>query len=229
MRVVQANIENELDFKSSLLLAIIFHFLFGVYFFLFSDHQGAETKDFIEIQSSVRVDLVAMPDLTTKEILAIKDSVPEEVVKEDDAIVKDAPAEGVNLSALLNDMGKKVKIKKRKVALKGNELEVGESVTGARNKERGDQWMVYISRLPSFVRPHWKLPSYLKQQNLQARIRIYVNKSGTLASAKIIESSGNKEYDQMALRAAKLAKYPSPEQAIASKLITEGAILGFPL
>ena len=113
--------------------------------------------------------------------------------------------------------------------LAGNKLSSGTAFTGELSSGQLTQLRRYMESLPRFVRPHWVLPSYLKEQELRCRIRVFIGKGGKLLKTKIVESSGDVEYDSYALRAIARAELPSPDESLAKELVSGVVILGFPL
>jgi TonB family protein len=114
--------------------------------------------------------------------------------------------------------------------LAGNKVSQGTAITGKGGDNESGPFIDYLSQLPEQVRVYWKLPSYLMNKNLKARVRVYVGSSGQLLRAEIFESSGSPEYDQRAIEAIKAsAPFPVPEQGIQSRLSRGDVVLGFPL
>ena len=117
----------------------------------------------------------------------------------------------------------------QQLILAGNKLSKGSSLTGG-SGDSGDAFTQYISSLPDMIRPRWKLPSYLIDQNLKCRIRIFLNPTGRLLRAEIYESSGNSEYDRRALEAVKgTSPFPELAESFKSRGINGDIVLGFPL
>lgn len=121
--------------------------------------------------------------------------------------------------------------KLEKLVYAGNKVSQG--IARVEQGEQGsyaDAFERYLATIPDVVRPHWRLPSYLKDQNLRCRIRIFLNKDGVIVKTQIYESSGVDEYDSKALQAIKQASpFPVAEKQILSKLQSGDVILGFPL
>lgn len=202
------------------------------------------------IQSSVKVDVVGMPKLTVQELKEFKASDIQKGETEDPKAmtepVEEVTEEKVDLGNLLSNLSKKKVIKKRRnkkkfgnvlsqkelksLVLEGNKISSGESVVGDSLENSRTALGQYASTLPSHVRPFWKLPSYLLNKGLSARVRVFLSDSGKVLRTEILKSSGVDDFDQRALRAIKQANpFPAPESNIA-KLTTSGAIvLGFPL
>lgn len=118
-----------------------------------------------------------------------------------------------------------------KLILEGNKISKGSSLTGVISDEQlSGEFSEYALKLPQLIRPFWKLPTYLIEQELKCRVRIFIDSSGKLTKSVIYESSGNNIYDSKALEATKLASpFPPPPESIVLKLSRGDVILGFPL
>lgn len=234
-------------------------FLFSVIskLFFYSDLQLAL------LQKSVRVDVVAMPKLTLKELQTVTDQVEaikedvrkEEAAKEkieDEDLVFEKEGKKDFQDILKNLSEKKIDAKKiadankkknslklsdndltklKKLVLEGNKINSGDSAT-----ERADgaaiqgEFGKYLTQIPDWVKPNWRLPSYFQKENLKCRIRIFLDAKGNLIKVDVYESSGNAEYDEKALLAVKNSSpYPEVPNLILSRVYQGDIILGFPL
>jgi TonB family protein len=175
---------------------------------------------------------------------------PKEQLIDTDVVKSDSKK--VNLKNLLSNLSQKKidtpetkPIKKKNVGinsgidkgvldnliLKGNKLSQGSAVIG--NVGADQSALVinsYATNLPNLVKPHWKLPSYLIEQDLRCRVRVYISATGELTNIELFESSGQSEYDQKALQAVRrAAPFPPPPKEAQFKLANGQIILGFPL
>jgi TonB family protein len=118
-----------------------------------------------------------------------------------------------------------------KLILEGNKLSQGSSLTGDINNNQIDgEFQKYALSLPNRIRPFWKLPSFLLEQNLNCRVRIFIGSSGEILKAEIYTKSGDVEYDTKAVEAVrKAAPFPKPNSEIQTRLAMGEIILGFPL
>lgn len=113
---------------------------------------------------------------------------------------------------------------------KGNMVKAGVGLTGANDDVILTKLEEYSAGLPEIVRPYWKLPSYLIEEDLRCRIRIYLKKDGTLIRKSIFKSSGDAEYDQRALSAVEqVGKFPPVPEDVQGKAASGAIILAFPL
>ena len=201
------------------------------------------------LRSSVRVDLVALPKMTLKELRQMN--------FEEEATPFAPPPGGQGSENFLKKIQafsqKKISVKKmknpkksssqvwragvgassrkalKKLLLEGNKLSEGASLTGRVQEGSLSELNRYMESLPQFVRPHWVLPSYLKEKQLQCRIRVFIDRRGQLVKAEIFQSSGDEQYDQHALSAVRQAELPEPKEEILKELLGGVVILGFPL
>ncbi len=208
------------------------------------------------VQNSVRVDMVAMPELTIKELKTYEEPVSEpapvqEVVKkEEPPVVPDQPEfveekKKQDFASMLKNLSQKkveekaVKKEKKKdtfdtskinkLVAAGNKLSAGAALVGGEGSAAQGEYARYLGTIPEAIKPFWKLPSYLASQELKARVRIFIKEDGTLIKAQLYESSGNEEYDQRALAAVEKARFGRMPQGFAAKGLAGEIVLGFPL
>ena len=118
----------------------------------------------------------------------------------------------------------------KNLVLSGNKLSKGTAMYGDGNAAEMTAFQAYASRLPDLVRPHWKLPSFLMDKNLKARVRVWLNMSGEVTRATIYQSSGDSEYDQRAVDAVKTASpFPALSEEFGKRVLNGDILLGFPL
>lgn len=242
------------------------HILFVVFCLVFSAwqwnrHEEQRKANIKLIQSSVRVDVVAMPRKTFQELKALQTNAVEAGgVKAEPVVEKVAPDTGnefikkkekTSFADLMKKYSKdkvedakpkkRVKAKEQKfdgkslaklqgLIKRGNKVQAGQALVG--NGSAGDLTALqgYASNLPNKVKPFWKLPSYLADQNYKCRIQVFINGQGRLLQARVFERSESPEYDQRALEAVKkAAPFPSPPESIVSMTNRGDILLGFPL
>lgn len=242
-----------------ILLAIIFHgaillvlvigkFILNLEIF----HLKHDKKEIRIVQSSVRVDIVGLPKYTLQELkkMNIGDATPEveeekniQKVNETSDIEFKTKAKKVDLSNLLKSIGQKKiehKVKKKekkidervlkKLILEGNKVSQGSSFSGEQLDLSEQVFVSYIQQLPDKVKPNWKLPSYLLNQELQCRVQVFIGPDGRVLKINLFESSGEKEYDDKAINSIKLSSpFPKPPNSILSLVANGKVILGFPL
>ena len=117
-----------------------------------------------------------------------------------------------------------------RLALEGNKISRGSVVVGESAGFSQSDYALYLSSIPAQVRPFWKLPSYLRDEGLKARLKIRIDSKGRVISLEMLESSGNEEFDQRAFKAVREVKiFTAPSPGIREFLAIRGVILGFPL
>lgn len=242
--------------KAILFHVILFILFYGVSQFLgFDDLKPVSIKDVEVIKSAVRIDIVAMPKLTVKELKKVNLSTTEKEpveVKEEPKLNETSKVEfkkkakKIDVNNLLKNFSqkkvikKKVKTKKdkpkvdptelRKIILEGNKVSQGSSTTGESVDDESQAFISYVQSLPDQVKPHWKLPSYLMDKGLRCRVRIFLDKNGKILKSLILESSGEQEYDAKALDAVKNSSpFTPPKKGFLGRAIGGDIVLGFPL
>jgi colicin import membrane protein len=231
-----------------LALLIILNLVGGISIFKKSNQQLKVLEDV------VRVDIVGMPKFTLEELkkmdVDLAKTAPEpevkvketkEVIRKEDVVFEKKGKK--KFSDLLKKfsqrkVNKKKKQKKKKIddttlnklIMEGNQVSKGSRLVGTYSEEEQSLFAQYSNNLPNVIRPQWKLPSYLMEQELTCRIRIFINSTGELIRASLFQSSGNQEYDDRAIESIrKAAPFPIPDQLITKLLVQKGVILGFPL
>lgn len=223
--------------------------------FSFNANVDNEAKKLQIVRSAIRVDVVEMPRLTVQELKKTPTTKMDENAKLDNEVAPviekgeaQGPEESVELASLLNKLSskqvdrpvKKAEKKQKissdlrkelgKIVVAGNKVSKGVSVVDDSPSENLDDLNRYAAQLPSYIRPFWKLPSYLMREELQARVRVYIDRNGSLIKADIYQSSGKSEFDQRAIKAVRsVSGFPRPDESIISRLAAGDVILGFPL
>lgn len=196
-----------------------------------------------ELKEMQQVEQKAVPEKSTPQVEQTK---AEEIkIKPDDVVIEEKGKTKSAFSSLLKDYSeKKIKVTQDNkkginrgdikgvdgLIIEGNRLSKGSSLTGEYSDQVDSAFVQYVQVLPDLVRQYWKLPSFLKEQTLKCRVKLFISKSGELIKQELFESSGNSEYDQRAQEAIKKASpFPAPSIEAAAILTSKGIILGFPL
>lgn len=249
--------QDEYSLKPYLIKAIIFHVLLVLIAFIINLIWGLNLFDFARsksdveiIQSAVRVDVVGMPKFTIQELKKLEVAPVtkgvEEAKPEPVAPAKEDVAD-TSFSSFLSDYSKKKvktapkqkaqgnesaidQAKLKSLVIEGNKVAEGTSLVGDSLKQEMTAYTAYVGNLPNLVRPHWKLPTYLMDKDLKARVRVFISSTGEVIKTEIYQSSGTSEFDQRALRAVNAAApFPVPTNEIRTRLSSGDVILGFPL
>lgn len=170
-----------------------------------------------------------------------------DVIKKDDLVIEEVTKEKEKKkSSFLNSLSDYAKkdLKKntkkgskdgagnenlKALVLEGNRISQGSALTGDYSDEANSEFGSYVQTLPGAIRPYWKLPSHLLEKDLRCRIKIYLNSNGSLLKTEVVESSGDPEFDERALRAIRSTNFPKPSEPVGNRLTNSGIILGFPL
>lgn len=114
--------------------------------------------------------------------------------------------------------------------LEGNRLSKGTALVGDVSDTADAPLVAYAESMLEKIRSNWRLPSFLKDKNLQCRIHVWVSGNGQLIKAEMRESSGNSDYDSKAMGAIRAAApFSAPEPAVGDKMSQKGIVIGFPL
>ncbi len=230
-------------------------------------------QNVILANAAVRVDVVAMPTMTIKELRQLDQSVnklepkgaetaPKEAIKEEPKIDdkneeaflkqgekksfmdlvknyknKDLPKNKKNKDSkdakapVGKEKGKGIPGEKlNELIYIGNKLSKGSALVGSTSDVELTELENYASLLPTHVKPYWKLPGYLMNQQKKCRIQVYIGRDGKVLNTRVHTSSGDKEYDQRAIDAITAAEpFPEVPENIAAALIQGRILLGFPL
>ncbi len=207
------------------------------------------------IKASVKVDVVGMPKLTFQELKALEKIAQQEraqsAAKERSKALAIKARERKSFREMLKKISQKkiatddqaIRKKNKKaqklstserrklqnLVLAGNKVSRGSALTGELGNEAQAGLAEYMASLPDKVRPHWRLPSFLKEVELRCRIRIFLRADGTLIKAEILEGSGEAEYDRRAIEAVQATKFPPLDQAYHKAALDGRIVLGFPL
>jgi colicin import membrane protein len=122
--------------------------------------------------------------------------------------------------------------KLKSLVLEGNILnKSGTSTVGTEGEEQElSQFEKYVLSIPEQIRPNWKLPTYLMEQDLKCRVQVFINQQGKIINFKLIESSGTNEFDERAMNSIKSTEFlTKPDKQYLTTLLTKGVVLGFPL
>lgn len=207
-----------------------------------------------EYVPSLRVDLVAMPDLKKTDVPVIKEEKVEKPVEKPAEKPAEAKLEEVKPAedgeiALKKKKEKSAREKaaqeKLKNALarikalerikmmagtqiKGNQISKGSALSGdAKTALETTYFDVVLER----VRNYWELPKWLQDQaHLSAQVTIFINREGKMTRYVFNRTSGNESFDNEIKRTLQSAvPFPAPPIAIIPDLANEGIVLGFPM
>lgn len=203
-------------------------------------------KEPIKYTPSIKVDLVALPDIKKSEldkmkmdqfeepkeeskapkVKSQKESAPKKEeadfsLKKEKLSKKDSLKQAIDRIKALEAIENEVKAKS-KPQLKGNILSKGNSLSG----DTAQDMNAYIGKLQNKLRENWNLPIWLTRQNFNAKAVIFLSKTGTVTNTIIAQSSGNQQFDDYGIKTIRQSQPfgpPPPE------VLDGGITLGFPL
>ncbi len=254
---------NLLDKRDSLeemiLYSFLVHVLIACLFILFSNFiwPNLFRGEVKIIESSIRVDVVAMPTMTMQELKEIESaaSAAKDVDNKDSSTAKpkDLTTDSEinylkekkesnkkfldtigNLSkkkvTATSKIGKKEKEKLKALLLHGNKLSSGTRIVGDGKNNASGEYEEYAASIPDIIRPYWRLPDHLKSLELRARVRIFLSPNGEVIKSEVLESSGNNDYDLRVLNTIKSASpLPIVPGGAQARALRGDIVLGFPL
>jgi outer membrane biosynthesis protein TonB len=227
-------------FHKFLFMSVAFHtfmiLILSVNFNLSSDEE-------IRLPDAIRVDMIALPDKvkaqkrpavkkqkTVKLKKVKKKNIKKNIKKKQQRAIKQLQAFAA-LEKLKNKESKKeIKSKSeqgqpKKKEFKGNVISTGASLDGL-NRLSYDK---YLLKVKEHLKSKYNIPAYLSNLELKTEIALQIDNSGFIVSKKIISTSGNNLFDQLALTAVdNSSPLPEPPERLKSILSKNSFILSFP-
>lgn len=240
--------------------SMVFHVLLITFMLLANKFHFLDftTPDPKIILPSVRVDIVELPKYTLEELKKLEIAPPptainakakenidekavvptktknestifEEIVKKTERKLADKTIDDLKKLQLQKDVENRREDMKQMI-LAGNKLQQGTLLQGEEVQQQLSEFEQYILEVTEKVRYQWKLPTYLQNTALKCRIQLFINARGLVEMSKIVESSGNEEYDSWALRSIQDAvPFKEPNSNVLPELLRGKFILGYPL
>ena len=238
--------ENKRDFFFFLMLSCSIHIL-SVVFFLGSNRLwNLFSQGKIIVPASIRVDMVALPDLPSKEETVERQEkpavLPAKEVKKKPEKIKDLKKKETQKQQLQDPKEKKPPKKKNtgdaqkeqkksssdleEKVNKGHQIVEGEKEgEEILNQQQMLEINTYMMSIKEQTEANWNLPKYLTDMNLTSQIEIRINNEGGMIYKQIVLSSGNELFDSYVLKAIEnSAPYPPPPVNVRD-LIRSGIIL----
>lgn len=111
--------------------------------------------------------------------------------------------------------------------IKGNQISRGSSLTG---EARESAQAHYYDLIRDRLQENWEVPVWIARQKYSARVVIHIDAFGRLRSYQLLKPSGNAQFDEAVKRSITEGHpYPAPPEGIASSVLTDGILVGFPL
>ncbi|MGE0614652.1 MAG: TonB C-terminal domain-containing protein [Bacteriovoracia bacterium] len=204
---------------------------------------------------TLRVDLVGLPDILSKDLDKVSPIVPkedagddmkapaEQKIKTGDMTLKEQEkkkkatqeAEAKKRKSKMSNALERIKAlaklseeePKNQALIKGNQVSKGTTLTG-NAKEAAN--LSYNDLLLERLKQNWELPVWLDRQNLSAKVLLYIDARGSVRGIRFEKNSGNPKFDA-AVRDAITASdpFPVPPKELQSQMMSSGVLLGFPL
>lgn len=90
---------------------------------------------------------------------------------------------------------------------------------------------VYAARLRDVFKARWAVPSVISEnelKSLRCKILVKIDLTGKIIKHKLIEESGNQQFDSSALAAVKLTpEVPLPDEVLQDLVFQEGILINF--
>ena len=191
---------------------------------------------------SIRVDILAMPKKGQKIIPVIpkaKEKSKKKTKPKGKTKKKAVTSKKINPKALESGAFKKLELLKKKKKeqealsaleqkkqeIKGNRASKGTGLVGVERLE----YTNYKDVLHTAILEDWELPKWLLESDFQAVVEIKIDHDGNLIYKNLVQSSGNKIYDEKVMEAINsAAPFDSPPNKFKGIVMYEGVVLTFP-
>ena len=203
-------------------------------------------SDPLNIKSSIRVDLVALPEkeekkpaasppkpapkVETKKPAEPKAKPPTKPTPEKPKVdLKKSKDTQVDALAKLKQLEALEKLKQqepeKEVEYKGNVVSEGSSLSGLSQLD----FDRYLGAIEDKIRQEWDLPQWLKDSNYRAEATVLIDERGLVIHKQVTRPSGNDIFDDAVLSAIeRAAPFPEPPSRLKSVLATRGVVFRFP-
>jgi colicin import membrane protein len=242
-------------FKKMVLLSVAIHLGLLIFFGL---KAALFPNDTFNLDSAIRVDMVALPDKMTSlpnKVQAPAPVVPTQPKQEVKPLTKvEVPKQAVVLkpttkAKTLEKIKKLEREEREKKVLENIQQEVAqeEAKTARQAKLRQllkgnavspgtalhgldkTDFNEYLGELHNHVQEHWNLPEWLQNDTLKATVIVYIDFRGVVIKRVLEKSSGDSRFDNYALKAVDEASpFPQPPAKFVDVVKVDGIVLGFP-
>lgn len=242
------------DERFGLKLSLMFHA--GLVFFLIAKSLIFPGKA-IPYIPALRVDVVGLPDILKKDLNKLSKIPAPDIEKalKEAAKDKEKPLPGTqekNSPKAEDEVGlkKKTEAREKKMAsalermkalakLQDDEPKKTSALVKGNLKSKGTalspdakESMVagYLDLIRDKLQGNWALPVWLARQKLDAQVLLYIDSRGRVQGLKITKSSGNPRFDDEVRHTIGASQpFPPPPDALATTLLANGILVGFPL
>ncbi len=235
--------KNDANFYRAVIKSLGFHAILVLIYVFKSFVLPGPTETFLP---TMRVDLVALPDVLKKDLDLVSDKGAPSVEKKEikvekvqksanDEMILKKKSKDARKQKILNSLARIKALSKisddvagdEVPAFKGNKLSQG---VGRSGEGAGSTSAMYFDQVRVLLKRNWSLPVWLSRQNLSARVQIFVDKRGHIDNYYFEKKSGNMQFDE-AVRQVLLSSqpFPPPPASILGSLLQNGILIGFPL
>lgn len=142
------------------------------------------------------------PEPTAKEVIETPAEREPVVLKKDDTVpLKKKPRVDKETQKALDDIKKRLKITSRSSDKAQSRYNIG-ALSSIGNKDMLDRMQLYYALIWSRIKSQWALPPGIKpEDNRETTISMQILRNGMLADAKYEKRSGNRYFDESAMKA----------------------------
>ncbi|HBQ21633.1 MAG: hypothetical protein A2Z91_02665 [Deltaproteobacteria bacterium GWA2_38_16] len=233
-------------FKNAFLLSLVLHTLLFTFAAVAPLIPILKGKKGLTYTSTVRVDIVELPDQlmseVNKNILSTQDAIrslkkeAQSGYQDKDALqfktkkqiakLKEEATSAIARLKALQNLGQKQETEQKEVLRKGNVVTEGADVPPS--DQEGIPLDAYRSMVTEKVKLRWALPSYLRKlENLSGELIIFLDSDGMIVRKQIV-SSGNPEFDDYMNKSLEEAlPFPSVPQEVQKDVRYDGISITF--
>jgi outer membrane biosynthesis protein TonB len=216
----------------------------------------SSNQDPIRISPSIRVDLVALPDVKKSDLSQYEASdktnlnaleeklskteasakkalqkIQEEVKQEESMSLQKKKGKETRKDSLKNAL-ERIKaldsIEKSQSSRKKTVIAKGNTLSKGTSLtgENTGETSEFVSRMQSKLHDNWNLPVWLSKQNLNAKVVLFLDSKGYVSKTVFAQPSGNQQFDDFVLKTIRMSQ---PFNAPPDEVLEGGITLGFPL
>ena len=188
----------------------------------------------------ISIDVVGMPNVLKKDIASLNKEAKEEKTKPE-MTLPEKTRTSIQKDSLVSKIKEAVQEEQNYLAkikiIKGLQVQKGVAggtsmsstgTGGSGGSADNVQANPYFHTVKQYVRNYWKIPNWMKPDGLNVLVVVKIADDGSISEASVSQSSGNTDFDALALNAVKnAAPFPTPPVSVRETL-QSGIILSFP-
>lgn len=204
-------------------------------------------KQRLQIENAIRIDIEALPDIrlpvhtpaikktTVKKPQVIKKKSSQKTLKKKSLSIKPSykrkdlktrQRQALDKLKTLQHIDK-MRDSLKKFKYKGDKISKGQEVDGKILENPIEEQ--YFVAIRNHINLYWNLPQELADENFKAKVYVVVNEEGKVLNWKIVQSSGNEDFDARVMetiqRASPLPKAPTHKL---QRNMAAGVVFNFP-